>query len=183
MVIQKINGSLDGIGDFSPVMGRPDATFNTFQLMCYLRIDEIVNVTESLIRVLSAQELTSEGAVTLEMSNKFFYYLCHGLVCDNSGCYMYPGARMLSKYVGCEMSTFKRETSCISDTLGCIVLGAKIMQTLSGEDYKRASDDLNKNIESILPCLKRYLEGLKVMKRGSSYAKWVKKGKVAAKWH
>lgn len=181
MVIRKINVGLDDIVDFSPAMGRPDAVFNTFQLMCYLRVDEIVNVTESLIRVLSAQELTSEGAVTLAMSNKFFYYLCHGLARDNSGNYMYPGARLLSKYVGCEMSTFRRETSCISDTLGCIILGIKVIQTLSGDDYNRASDDLNRNIDVILPCLKRYLEGLKVMNRGSSYAKWVKRGKVAVR--
>lgn len=180
MIITRCYNSLGYFEDFSPVTGRGEFVSNAQQLMWAIRVDEIINVTTSVLKVLAYSEFNPEVGTTLMMSERFFKCLISGMSRDYRGHYIYPGAESLAEQVGSGLDSFMWLTMKAMDSISEVVMTInnsmfEISRDRSQDCIARCNDRLNKVISIEISKLQKYLDGLNVLKSGKSFKKWADK--------
>lgn len=180
MIITRCYNSLGYFEDFSSVTGRGEFISNAQQLMWAIRVDEIINATNSVLKVLTYSEFSPEVGTTLMMSERFFKCLILGMSKDYRGHYIYPGADSFAEKLGSGLDSFMWLTTKAMDSLSEIIMVInnsmlEISRDRSRDCIARCNDRLNNVISMEILSLKKYLEGLNVLKSGKSFKKWANK--------
>ena len=148
--------------------------------MYAIRVDEIINATSSVLKVLTYSEFSPEVGTTLLMSDRFFKCLISGMSKDYRGNFIYPGADSLAEQLGSGLDSFMWLTTKAMDSVSELVMTInnamlEISRDRSKDCIARCNDRLNKVISIEIPGLQKYLDGLSVLKSGKSFKKWADK--------